>query len=309
MGSLFGGLMALAGQDVILYDVDSAKVDQVNKNGLVIMGQDQRPRQVGIKAMASLAGPMVDDLFIVFVKSYQTAAAARQISPFAAGASILTLQNGLGNVEALSEYFAAEQIFAGVTYQGSRQVSSNTIRHTGSGLTSIAPLSAQNMPRAGQIADFLSACSIPAKATIDLAAMLWQKLIVNSVINPVAAISGLKNGQLLQNEEWLPFMQAIAAEGIAVARAEGAALAYEEIWAAVEQTCRLTADNKASMLADVEAGRKTEIEAINGSIVRLGLKYGIETGANLSIMQKVISLLEGGGNSIISKCCGYNCLC
>ncbi len=290
MGSLFGGLMALAGQDVILYDVDSAKVDQVNKNGLVIMGQDQRPRQVGIKAMASLAGPMPADLFIVFVKSYQTAAAARQISPFAAGAAILTLQNGLGNVEALSEYFAAEQIFAGVTYQGSRQVSSNTIRHTGSGLTSIAPLYAQNMPRAGQIADFLSACSSPAKATIDLAAMLWQKLIVNSVINPVAAISGLKNGQLLQSAEWLPFMQAIAAEGIAVARAEGAAIAYEEIWAAVEQTCRLTADNKASMLADVESGRKTEIEAINGSIVRLGLKYGIETGANLSIMQKVISL-------------------
>ncbi len=294
LGSLFGGLLAEAGADITLYDINQEKTELINNRGILIRNKDGQERNIFVKGITSLEDAPQADLVLVLVKAYNTERAGREISRiFWEDMKVITLQNGLGNVEVLNQYLPPANIFAGITYQSATELDWGYIYHTGNGLSIIAPAEQNHLPEAMDLARFFNNHGISAGATSDFNAISWKKLVVNSAINPLSAIYRVTNGLLPQNPEAVRDMAALVVEGVAVAQKVGVPLNYGEMWATVLDTCRQTAENKSSMLADIEAGRPTEIQAINGSINRIGEMYGVDTPTNTKMLRRVTAIQRG----------------
>jgi len=294
MGSLFATLLVQGGQEVALYDMDQQKVDAINQKGITVTSPEKEGVRTVVSAVSTIEEALPAELVIFMVKSYQTDRAVREASVlFNKNTKVLTLQNGLGNIEKIAKLIDSKQVYVGVTYYSAKELEAAKIAHTGMGMTLIAPMEKDQLPAAMDLARMLNNCGIEAGATNDLDAIIWKKLIVNSVINPLTAIHGLNNGELVNNPEVVRDMADLVIEGVAVAQKMGIPLNYGEIWASVLETCRLTAQNRSSMLTDVEGGRHTEIDAINGSIVRLGEANGVDTPVNTRMMRGVLALDKG----------------
>lgn len=222
------------------------------------------------------------DLLIVLVKAYATAGALR----WAAGAVgpqtvALTLQNGLGNAEALAEVVGPERVLVGATVQGAALQEPGLVRHGGSGPTSIAPWIADGPAAraADQVARLLSRSGFSTEVRNDPQQMLWSKLVVNAAINPLTALLGIPNGVLLELPEASRLMESAAREVGAVAAALSIELGEDPV-ARTVAVARATAANRSSMLQDLERGRRTEVEAINGAVVEHGQARGVATPIN-----------------------------
>ena len=291
LGGIFGAALQSGGLSVTFYDVDQNKVDILNRQGLTLTEQDGTEKNIPVKAVSLIEDAPPPELALVLVKAYRTAQAARELS-FVKRATtrVLTLQNGLGHVSRLAQYLDEKQIFPGVTYQGAFEMAPGRVLHTGNGLTILAPLVKSSLSQAMDLARLLNNCRISVGATTDIKPIRWEKLITNSAINPLSAINKLLNGELLNHPKIIHDMMGLVMEGVAVAQKVGIPLNYGEMWASVLETCRATAQNRSSMLADVENGRMTEIEAINGSIVRLGERHGIDTPLNARMLRSVVAI-------------------
>lgn len=291
MGCFFAATMKLAGAEVSIYDTDMDKIEHISKNGIILREKDGTSKQVMVPAYAYLDEAPPADLLIVLVKAYHTARVARDISRILEHEPmVLTLQNGRGNVEELCKHIPEKQVFAGITYNCALELAPGDILHTGSGLTLVGPVAQDTLAVAMEQARLLNNCNLTAGATSDLEPLRWKKLIVNSVIYPLSAINRVVNGDLPKNPDIVRDMVELTVEGVAVAQKAGIPLDYGEIWATVLETCRGSAENKSSMLTDVEKGRFTEIDAINGSIVRYGEINGVDTPANVRIIRKVVAI-------------------
>lgn len=290
LGCLFAGILTEGGAQITLYDVNQEKVKHINDKGILIRNPDGNERRIPVKAISNLEDKAGIDLILILVKSYNTDRIAREIARFyQPGTVILTLQNGLGNIEIINQHIPKD-VFAGITYQGAMTLDWGYVFHTGNGLTIIAPGKTAELPMAMELARFFNNYGISAGATSDFDAISWKKLVVNSAINPVSAIHKLKNGELPKDPDAVRDMAALVVEGVSVAQKVGVPLNYGEMWGNVLDTCRETAENKSSMLVDIESARQTEIEAINGSIIRIGEKYGVDTPTNTAVFRKVIAL-------------------
>jgi 2-dehydropantoate 2-reductase len=291
MGCIFGAVLQAGGHSVTFYDVDQNKVDVLNRAGLTISEPDGTKKSISAKAISFIEDAPPPELALVLVKAYSTAQAARELSLVKrADTMVLALQNGLGHVGRMAQYLDDKQIFPGVTYQAAFETEPGRVCHNGNGLTTIAPLVKSSLSRAMDLARLLNNCHIPAAASTDIRPIRWKKLIVNSAINPLSAIHKLQNGELPKTPELAHDMMGLVMEGVAVAQKEGVPLNYGEMWASVLEACRATAQNRSSMLSDVEKGRMTEIEAINGSIVRLGEKHGVDTPLNARMVRGVVAI-------------------
>ncbi|MCL1905611.1 MAG: 2-dehydropantoate 2-reductase [Clostridiales bacterium] len=291
IGSIFGGLLMAGGHSVTFYDVDQDKVDVLNREGLTITEADGGENHFKVSAVSLIEDAPPPELGLILVKSHSTSQAARELSLVKkADTLVMSLQNGLGHVSKLAHYLDEKKIFPGITYQAAFEISPGRVRHSGFGLTTIAPLVKSSLSLALDLARLLNDCNIPAAASTDVKPLRWEKLIVNSAINPLSAIHKLHNGELPKNPQIVQDMMGLVMEGVAVAQKEGVPLNYGEMWATVLDACRATAHNRSSMLVDVENGRMTEIEAINGSIVRLGDRHGVDTPLNARMVRSVVSI-------------------
>lgn len=232
------------------------------------------------------------DLLLVMVKAYATADALR----WAAGAVgpqtvALTLQNGLGNAEILAELLGPERVLAGTTAQGATLLSPGQVRHGGAGPTHIAPWlpGGPAAARAAGVAALLTEAGLPAAVAADPRPLLWAKLAVNCGINALTAILRVPNGELLNRPGARHLMEAAAAEAGAVAAAAGIRLAEDPV-ERVTQVARATAANRSSMLQDVERGRRTEVDAINGAVAGRGRTLGVPAPVNETLAELVRSL-------------------
>jgi 2-dehydropantoate 2-reductase len=291
LGGYFGARLFDAGADICLYERDSLKVETIANQGFVIAEADGSRRLVFPPIFSEIgeAGPV--DLIILLVKAYHTQDAAKNIAQLSSCApDILSLQNGMGNLETLAGFFPRQRLFGGVTYQAAFEESPGKILHTGSGQTVIAPVDPNRFSVAKAYAAQLSKKGLVSEAVgaTELEVLRWQKLLVNSAINPISAIHRLLNGALIEDAAIRTEMAALAQEGVAVAESQGFKFDFDMVWARIVETCQKTAANRSSMLCDVEQGRKTEIDAINGGIVALGAKKGIATPAQ----KRIISLLK-----------------
>ncbi|HYF92233.1 MAG TPA: 2-dehydropantoate 2-reductase [Symbiobacteriaceae bacterium] len=232
------------------------------------------------------------DLLLVMVKAYATADAIR----WAAGAVgpetvALTLQNGLGNAEVLAEALGAERVLAGTTAQGATWLAPGHIRHGGAGPTHLAPWAPAGRAAdlAPTVATLLNIAGLPAGVTADPRPLLWAKLAVNCGINALTAILRVPNGELLGRSGARRLMESAAAEAGAVAAAEGVPLRADPVERVVA-VARATAANHSSMLQDVERGRRTEVDAINGAVARRGRQFGVPAPVNEALADLVRSL-------------------
>ena len=291
MGCVFGAALQEGFHSVTFYDTDQNKVDIMQRNGITITGLNETQKSYKVNAISQIDEAPLPDLVLVMVKSYSTSQAARELRTIILPATmVLPLQNGLGHIARMAKYLDEKQIFPGVTYQAAFETAPGQVKHNNNGLTTLAPMVKSSLSQAMDLARLLNNSHIPAAASTDVKPLRWKKLIINSVINPLSAIHKLLNGDLPKNPQIVHDMMGLVTEGVAVAQKVGVPLNYGEMWVSVLEGCRATAHNRSSMLLDIENGRVTEIEAINGSIVRLGEQYGINTPFNNSMVRKIVAL-------------------
>lgn len=246
--------------------------------------------QVRLAPRPERAGPV--DLLLVLVKSYATAEALRWAEGAVGGQTVaLTLQNGLGNAEALAAALGPDRVLAGTTAQGATLLAPGRVRHGGGGPTYLAPWAPGGLAEAmaEDVAAVLTRAGLPALAVADPQPLLWSKLVVNCGINALTAILQVPNGALLEREPARQLMLAAAREAGAVAAASGVGLPEDP----AEQVLRVaaaTAVNRSSMLQDVERGRRTEVDAINGAVAERGQALGVPTPVNATLADLVRSL-------------------
>ncbi len=279
MGCLFGALLAEAGHEVWLIDHRPDRVLALSRNGITIE-ETGKSRTVPVKATAEPSTIGTVGVILFAVKAYDTEAAARAASALAGvRTTIVTLQNGLGNVEALSRTFDPDRVVAGATSHGATLLGTGRVRHAGVGPTSLAP-AAGNTERAEAVAELLRSAGLEATVVADATAVIWSKVVVNASINPLTALTRLRNGQLLEFPELRELLTAVARETAEVARLRGANLLYQDPAQEVVTVCERTAGNYSSMLQDILAGRETEIESLNAAVVRQAKMAGRDAPIN-----------------------------
>ena len=230
---------------------------------------------------------------LVLVKSWQTARAARQIAEFLAPDGVaLTLQNGLGNREILAETLGSPRVALGVTTVGANLLGPGRVSPAGQGVTTLSA-----HPHLARLAEVLRAAGFIVESAPDANALLWGKLVINAAINPLTALLGVPNGDLLARREARALMAAVAREAASVAVAQGIGLPYPDPVVATETIARRTATNRSSMLQDVRRGAPTEIDAINGAIVHAGEQTGVSTPINRTLWQLIKALIAKGAGS------------
>lgn len=199
---------------------------------------------------------------------------------------MISLQNGLGNLEAIAQMVTPEKIIGGITSHGATLIDIGHIRHAGKGDTIIGRVQRSEVMNKRidedlyKIADLLSQAKIETEVSADIEGTIWSKLIINAAINPLTAITRLKNGQLLNSEETRRLLDLVAEEAGKIVKLVGISLVYPDIKSKVYDVCKATAQNTSSMLQDILRGRRTEIDAINGAIVAKAKDLNIDAPVN-----------------------------
>ena len=252
MGCLFAGYFAKKKQnDVWLLDKNPRRVKRLNENGLKIE-TEKGSFSVKINAAARASDIKSPELIILCVKSYDTEEALKTIEPIMTKDSrVLTLQNGLGNLEMMSEIVGTERVLGGITAQGATLLGEGYIRHAGSGETVIGNISGKLTVSMRPIRELFNLSGFPARLTKDVNSIIWSKLIINVGINAVSALTGLKNGALIQIQGTREAVSMAVTEAVRVAKKKRIKLVYDDPIAKVESVCRATDSNLSSMLQDV----------------------------------------------------------
>ncbi|MCM8813110.1 MAG: 2-dehydropantoate 2-reductase [Candidatus Omnitrophica bacterium] len=246
--------------------------------------------KVNVSCDAKDIGPC--GLIVCCVKSYDTAAAVKDIAPLIGDdTSVLSFQNGLGNWEILAEAAGSERVLAGSTAQAAMLRADGQVVHTGSGETIIGRPDGKMTVAMRSIRDIFGLSGWPLRLSKDITAVIWSKLILNVGINAVTALTRLPNGALPETEPAKEIIALAVAEAVQVAKKQRVKLLYDDPVQKVESLCRDTAENFSSMLQDILKRRRTEIEYINGAIVRLAKNHKTAVPAN-TVLSDLVRVIE-----------------
>jgi len=290
MGCLFAAQLKRADHDVTLLDYRRERAELINQQGIRVEGITG---EYGIQ-VPTVTGqiPKTPDVVLICVKANQTRQAAEDLGALIGHeARVLTLQNGLGNLDALVGVFGEARVLGGVTAEGATLLGPGHIRHAGQGQTIIGPEGLPENPVAKVVSSF-KAAGFDTRSADNVNDLIWGKLVINVGINALTAITQLKNGRLPDIEGARTVMEEAALEAVAVAHARGINLPYPDPLARVIGVCRATAGNIASMLQDVLKKKVTEVEFINGAIVREGRALGVPTPVNRTLTCLVQAIQE-----------------
>ncbi len=280
LGSLIGSLIQLAGYDVIF--VARGKQLSALKKGLRVSGM----REAELKVYCT-AEPENADITFVTVKAYDTETAAKKLAEVDAGV-VCSLQNGVGNEEILAKY--CRKVLGGVTTYGANLKDYGHVVFAGEGYTYIGEMNGSITEEVEMVVDVLRKSGIRAEAAEDIEFRIWAKAVVNAAINPITAICRVKNGEIVRNPYLWGVAKALAEEG----REVMARMGYEfDAVSEVRRVAEMTAENRSSMLQDLEKGKRTEVEFINGAIVKKGEELGIDCPVNRTILNLVRGVESG----------------
>lgn len=228
---------------------------------------------------------------LVLVKSWQTRrTGCHLLACLAKEGLALTLQNGLGNREALADILGTERVALGVATVGANLAAPGVVRAGGEGVLTLG-----DHPRLAPLTRILRTAGFNIVETGDPDAVLWGKLAINAAINPLTALLGVPNGELLKRPTARQALSELARETALVAAAQGIHLPYPDPVQAAEEVAERTAANRSSMLQDVQRGAPTEIDAICGNILEAGEQFGVETPLNRAMWLLVKAMVEGNG--------------
>jgi 2-dehydropantoate 2-reductase len=289
VGSLFAANLAqLDDVEVWAFDLDREHVAAINEHGLRLSGAGEIVGKLSATTDAAELPP--SDFGIVATKCMHTAAAIEATAGAFANGSVCSVQNGVGNEEALAQH--VERVIRGTTFPAGRVVEPGHVQWDVKGDTTIGPFEPSPAPTADveQLADACTRGGMPTQAVADARGPQWRKLIFNAATNPIGALTGLTHGRVVEDAELRRLVSELVDEGKAVAAAQGIELDAdpEEL---IDHAARpdVAYDHKASMLQDVEARRPTEIDYLNGGIARFGREQSVPTPMN----DAVTALIKG----------------
>lgn len=286
LGCAIGGVLAEAGCAVTLVTRNAAHVAAINSEGLRLV-EAGRERSVTVRAATDCAGLEPMDLVIVLVKSFHTRQAIEAARSIVGPATVvLSLQNGLGHEDILAEVVGCEKVMAGKTYVGGVLLAPGRILVGTAGKeTLIGELDGTLSDRAHAIRDEFHRAGLRITLSDNIVGTMWDKLLVNVSTGALSGITGLTYGELYKLPEIEATAVAAVAEAMAVARANGVTLTTREprdAWLKAAEG--LPADFKTSMLQSLEKGSQTEIDFINGAVVRWGERCGVTTPVNRTLV-------------------------
>ena len=278
MGCLFAARLAKAGAAVTLVDYKSDRAARLQKTGITLESEAEK---FVARPVVATRTPDGMDLIVVLVKAYSTP----RVDLPQTGA-VLTLQNGLGNVELLCGRVGSARMLAGATSEGATLLDEGHVRHAGRGLTTLGAWTSCPAEPARAV---LKKAGFDVEITDAPGQCVWEKVAVNAGINPLTALLGVPNGQLLEIREARQLMRDLVVEATKVAGTEGYRFGVSLVEFA-EDICRQTAGNISSMLQDVRVGRRTEIDAIGGEILQRAQLASLSTPRTRVVWQLVKSL-------------------
>jgi 2-dehydropantoate 2-reductase len=289
VGSLFAANLAqLPDVEVLAYDLAAEHVAAINERGLRLSGAGE---VVGPLRATTDAGELPPCEFgIVATKAMHTSSAVAAAAHAFANGCVATVQNGVGNEEAIAEH--VERVIRGTTFPAGRIVAPGHVQWDVKGDTTLGPFEPQPAPmeEIERLADACTRGGMPTKAVPDGRGPQWRKVIFNAATNPLGALTGLTHGRVCERLDLRRLVTQLVDEGKAVAAAQGIELDAdpEEL---IDHAARpdVAYDHKASMLQDVEARRRTEIDYLNGGIVRFGREHGVPTPLN----EAIVALIKG----------------
>ena len=291
LGCALGGVLTEAGNEVWLINRNQGHIEAMSRNGLVLRdgGVD---RTVQVHASTTVVPVGVVDLVIVLVKSFQTGEAMKQaLSLLGPDTVVMSLQNGLGHEDILADIVGRERVLAGKTYAGGTELAPGyvTIGTRGKD-THIGELDGRVTERVRSIADTFTAAGLQTTVSDNIMGTIWDKLLVNVATGALSGITGLVYGDLYAVPEVEACAVAAVAETMAVAKASGIQLTTtdpHQPW--LKAAAGLPFEFKASMLQSLEKGYRTEIDFVNGAVVRQGAKCGVPTPVN----QTLVACMKG----------------
>ncbi|MDD5686255.1 MAG: 2-dehydropantoate 2-reductase [Elusimicrobia bacterium] len=289
MGTLFAGFLAKGGNNVTVLARDKKKEIILKKKGIKITGLSKffiSPAKVRITSLPDSVSSQ--DLIIIFVKSYDTSSVIPSIRKMMGkNTVVLTLQNGLRNYENISKYITKNRIIRGVTLESAIFVKYGEVIHTGKGDTIIDK---NDNILSKRICNIFNHCGIKTSLSKSIDSVIWSKLILNCAINPVAAVTGVKNGEIAKNKNYKEVAVESGKEVMKVAKVLGIKILFSKISEKIEKVCSSTSRNINSMLADVVASHKTEIDYLNGAVVDIANKIKVEVPVNKALLKMVKKL-------------------
>ncbi len=289
MGSLFGGLLAEGGLDVTLVDVWQDHVDAINRDGLKMVGFGG-DRAISVAATAAPGRLAPADVVFVQCKAMMTeaalAGAANLVGP---DTVVVSFQNGLGNEEVIAGVIGEDRVLGGLTSQGASLEGPGIVRNYAELPTTIGEMAGGPSERATRLAAVLSAHGLPTVASENVRLAIWKKLMANVGVSPTSGITNLPVDKVMAVPELRETIFAALDEAAAVARAEGIDLDAEETREVLLKVTGAggTGGNKSSLCHDLLNQRPTEIDFINGAIVRLGAQHGVATPVNSTLVAAV----------------------
>jgi 2-dehydropantoate 2-reductase len=294
MGSLFGArLVEAGGADVVLVDVDKAHIDAIREKGLAF---ESRPgsRRVRMRATTSADEAGKVDFVIMFCKYPDTPQAIRKSLPMLTGDTVVwTPQNGVGNVDVIAGHVPKARIAKGLTSATSMRTAPGQI-HTnfqGETETFIWPVAGGANDVVSEAARLLTGAGLPTFLASDIDYRIWRKLCVNAALSMPTAAINTRIGAIGETETGQALMRGIVAEVVAVAGAKGIPLTFDDGFGYVEELRRKAFEHVGSATFDMQNKRITEVEAVNGAVVREGRKVGVATPINATIT-RLVHLLE-----------------
>ena len=283
VGCYYGGMLARAGREVVLIGRPQ-HVEAIRRDGLLMDTQSFR-EHVAIGTALDAGGVRGAQLVLCCVKSTDTAGAAAEMAPhLAPDAIVLSLQNGYDNAARLQALFGRE-VHPAVVYVATEMAGPGHLKHHGRGELVIGPFA-----RSAELVALFAAAGVPVQVSDKVAGALWAKLIINCAYNALSAITQLPYGRIVQGEGVAAMMEDIVAECLAVAQADGVEVPGD-IRAAVTGISRSMATQISSTAHDVARGKPSEIDHINGYVVRRGAALGIATPVNRAL-HALVKLLE-----------------
>ena len=267
IGSLYAALLARGGRDVFLLDHREERAARLTSEGITVHDGDEA-WHIPVTSSTRAADFGVADAVCVCTKAYQTASAVSGIAPLVDPDTILvSLQNGLGNIEILAGMDPSHCV-CGSTGMGALLDETGTLRWTGHGTTQLAPFEKTPVAHAETIRRLLVEAGCECEVLPDAESMLWGKLVINAAINPITALYGITNGDLLKHDEARERAFAAAREARMIADTKGITLPYDDVVAAVTDICQRTSSNRSSTRSCFRGTSSGRTTTISSSIYR-----------------------------------------
>ena len=285
MGCLYGAYLS-KDNEVIMIDGWKDNVEKINENGITL---DEENGSYTYKAKAYEDSRDINDVYlvIVFVKSINTISELnKHKNIFKEDTIVLTLQNGYGNDEDIMKFVKKENIIIGTSSHSSIMVGPGHAKHAGCGTTHISTV-VGNQDNAEKVAEIFNKAGFITEVNNDVKRLIWSKLFVNIAINPLTTILKMNNGAVAENDSVKEIAAKLVKEAVIVANKEGMNFTFEEAFNNALDVSYKTRLSKSSMYQDTLRKAKTEIDKINGTVVRLSSKYNIECPYNSMICDLV----------------------